>query len=83
MLRRRNKEMAVPKYVGTVQRTDIEGGSWLLQSDQGVTYQLKGGDSALLVDGLRAEVDGRIATKQLGIAMMGDILEVVSYRLLD
>jgi hypothetical protein len=73
----------LPKYVGTIQRTDLEGGSWLLLSDKGVTYQIKGGDDALRVDGARVEIEGRIATKQLGIAMMGDVLEVVSYRLLD
>lgn len=71
------------KYLGTVQRTDLEGGSWLLLSKQGVTYQLKGGGSDLRVDGAQVEIEGRIATKQVGLAMMGDILEVISYRILD
>ena len=30
-----------------------------------------------------AEVQGRIATEQMGIAMVGDVLEVTSYRILD
>ncbi len=71
------------KYIGTVQRTDLEGGSWLLLSKQGVTYQLEGGGRDLRVDGRRVEVDGQIAAEEMGIAMVGDILEVKSYRILD
>jgi hypothetical protein len=71
------------KYVGTVRRTDLEGGAWTLVTDQGVVYQLKGGGDDLLKEGVRAEIDGRLATEQMGIAMVGDILEVADYRLLS
>lgn len=71
------------KYVGTVRRTDVEGGHWTLVTDQGVVYQLKGGGKDLLQDGVRAEVQGSIDSGQMGIAMVGDILEVKSYRLID
>ncbi len=71
------------KYVGRVSQSDLEGGGhWVLTTEQGVTFQLKGGGADLLVDGVRAEVEGRLATRQLGIAMLGDILEVKRYRLL-
>lgn len=70
------------KYTGTVRRTDLEGGHWTLVTDQGVVYQLTGGGADLLQDGVRAEVDGRIADQQMGIAMVGDLLEVKSYRIL-
>jgi len=73
----------VAKFVGTVHRSDLEGGHWTLVTDQGVTYQLTGGSDDLLKDGVRAEVEGRIATRQMGIAMLGDLLEVKSYRILD
>jgi hypothetical protein len=72
----------VAKYVGTVTQTDVEGGAWTLVTNQGVVYQLKGGGPDLLVDGVRAEIDGEIATDQVGIAMVGDILEVKSYRII-
>jgi hypothetical protein len=72
----------VAKYTGTVQRTDLEGGHWTLVTDQGVVYQLTGGGADLLRDGVRAEVEGRIADQQMGIAMVGDLLEVKSYRIL-
>ena len=70
------------KYVGTVQRTDLEGGHWTLVTDQGVVYQLVGGKQ-MPRDGVRVEVEGRIAEGQMGIAMVGDLLEVDSYRILD
>ncbi len=70
------------KFTGRVSRSDIEGGHWVLITDQGVTDQLHGGGPDLLKDGTRAEVEGRIASTTMGIAMLGDILEVKGYRVL-
>ena len=70
------------KFLGRVSRSDLEGGHWVLITDQGVTYQLQGGGPDLLKDGARAEVEGRIAAGTMGIAMLGDILEVKRYRVL-
>ena len=70
------------KFTGTVHKTDLEGGSWLLRTDQGVVYQLNGGDKELMTDGKRVEVEGEIESESLGIAMMGDVLRVRSYRTL-
>jgi len=70
------------KYVGTIRRTDLEGGAWTLVSDQGVVYQLDGGGKDLLVDGARAEVEGSLAKAKMGLAMLGDILEVKRFRVL-
>lgn len=67
---------------GKVHRSDLEGGAWTLVTDQGLVYQLKGGGSDLLQDGIRAEVKGKLATDQMGIAMIGEVLEVKSYRVL-
>ena len=74
--------MTVPvtSYTGTVRRSDLEGGVWVLVTDQGVTYQLDGGDRSLLVDGLRVEINGQIAADTMGLAMVGDVLRVKSYR---
>jgi hypothetical protein len=71
------------KFVGTIERTDVEGGQWLLRTDQGVVYQLKGAPAAMLVEGRRVEVSGAIAEGSFGLAMMGDVLEVESHRFLD
>lgn len=70
-------------FTGRVVRSDLEGGAWTLITDQGVVYQLLGGGADLLQDGVRAEVTGRLATQQMGIAMVGDMLEVKSHRLLS
>ena len=70
------------KVIGTVRKTDLEGGSWTLQTEQGVIYQLRGGGEDLLHDGIRAEVEGQIDNNQIGLAMMGDVLEIKSYRIL-
>lgn len=70
------------KYVGTVHHSDIEGGHYLFVTDEGVTFQIKEGAAELLRDGVRAEIEGRVATRALGIAMLGDVLEVKRYRLL-
>ncbi|MCA9671023.1 MAG: hypothetical protein KC503_35745 [Myxococcales bacterium] len=70
------------KITGTVRKTDLEGGSYTFVTDQGVTYQLDGGGSDLLKDGVRAEIAGAIAEGKMGIAMMGDIFEVKSYKII-
>jgi hypothetical protein len=72
--------MSTLTLLGKVVRSDLEGGAWTLVTDQGVVYQLQGGGSDLYVDGARVEVKGRIATKAMGIAMLGEILEVKGYR---
>lgn len=71
------------KHIGRVIRSDLEGGVWTLVCDSGLTYQLSGGDAGLREDGQRVEVTGRVDTGRVGIAMVGDVLEVKSYRRLD
>ena len=69
--------------MGRVICSDLEGGgAWTLVTDQGVVYQLDGGGPDLLEDEVRAEVRGTLATGRVGIAMVGDVLEVKSYRIL-
>jgi hypothetical protein len=68
------------KYRGRVLRTDLEGGAFTFLTDQGVTYQLAGGGPDLLVDGARAEIDGKLLSGTVGIAMVGEVLQVKSYR---
>ncbi len=70
------------KFIGTIERTDLEGGAWLLKTDQGVIYQLKGGGDDLRQDGQRAEIEGKIESSTFGIAMVGEVLSVKSYRLI-
>jgi hypothetical protein len=71
------------KHRGRVVRTDLEGGAFTFVTEKGVTYQLSGGGADLLVDGVRAEIDGQVAAGTVGIAMMGEVLKVKSYKLLS
>lgn len=72
--------LTMHKYTGTLRYSDLAGGAWSLITDQGVVYQLSGGRGC--VDGARAEVVGKIASDQMGITMIGDILKVERLRIL-
>ncbi len=58
------------KLKGTITRTDLEGGAWLLKADDGNQYQLTGSvDGAK--DGMRVEVEGKVDKNAMGFGMMG------------
>ncbi len=58
------------KVKGTIKRSDLEGGHWLLEADDGQHYQLTGKtDDAK--DGQRVEVEGKVDKNAMGIGMMG------------
>ncbi len=46
------------KLTGTVSLRDLEGGVWVLEGDDGRTYELVGGDGKLRTKGSRIEVEG-------------------------
>lgn len=58
------------KLKGTISRTDVEGGHWLLNTDDGDQYQLVGAlDDAK--DGQKVEVEGKVDKQAMGFGMMG------------
>jgi hypothetical protein len=58
------------KLTGTIKRTELEGGHWVLHTDKGDRYQLVGAvDDAS--DGMRAEVEGNVDKQAMGFAMVG------------
>ena len=63
------------KIQGTIRRSDLEGGLWVLETDSGERYQLTGslGDCK---DGLVAEVEGKVDKNAMGIGMTGPQLSV-------
>jgi hypothetical protein len=63
------------KVTGTIKRSDLEGGHWVLQADGGDQYQLTG-NVAGAKDGMRAEVEGKVDKGGMGIAMTGPQLAV-------
>ena len=58
------------KITGTIRRSDLEGGHWVLKTDGGDQYQLTGAVDGVK-DGMRAEVEGKVDKQAMGIGMMG------------
>jgi len=62
------------KLTGTVQKSDLEGGHWLLVTDDGEQFQLDGATG--LKDGQKVTVEGNVDRGAFGIGMTGPILKV-------
>ncbi|MGE5184872.1 MAG: hypothetical protein ACM31C_22525 [Acidobacteriota bacterium] len=58
------------KLKGTIQRSELEGGAWVLHAEGGDQYQLVGKLDGVK-DGMRAEVEGKVDKQAMGIGMMG------------
>jgi len=69
------------KVTGTIRRSDLEGGLWLLEAEDGNRYQLSG-ETGTLKDGCRAEITGKVEKSMMGIGMSGPILTVSKIELL-
>jgi len=66
------------KFRGTVIQSDLEGGHWQLQADDGTTYVLEGAPPAIAKDGAKVEIDGAVDKDAMGFAMTGPIPKVKS-----
>lgn len=67
------------KLTGTIRRNDLAGGHWVIETDQGETYQLAGATDALR-DGMKAEVEGKVDKGAMGIGMTGPHFTVQSLK---
>ena len=68
------------KLKGKIAYRDLESGVWVLEGDDGKTYQLDGGDRKIKKDGHRVEVEGEVEKDAVSFAMVGPIFRVRSYR---
>lgn len=69
---------------GTIQRRDIGMGAWALVADEGAIYEiLKGADKNLLKSGQKAKVTGKVREDIMTTAMIGPVLEVKSFELIN
>jgi hypothetical protein len=66
------------KFHGTVRRSDLEGGHWQLEGEDGTTYVLEGATGGIEQDGAKVEIDGAVDRDVMGIAMTGPTLRVKS-----
>jgi hypothetical protein len=67
------------RFTGTVRKSDLAGGLWMLHADDGEQYQLRGGDARLRVEGQRVTIDGRVDRGAMGIGMAGAYLDVKAW----
>lgn len=67
------------KLKGTIRKSDLEGGHWTIETDDGDTYQLIGKTDGCK-DGLKAEVDGKVDKDQMGFGMTGAHFQVNSIK---
>lgn len=58
------------KLKGTIRRNDLEGGHWVIETDDGDQYQLVGSVDGCK-DGMKAEVEGKVDKGGMGIGMTG------------
>jgi hypothetical protein len=63
------------KVKGTIRRSDLEGGHWVLETDGGEHYQLTGSLGSCQ-DGQAVEVEGKVEKDAMGIGMTGPQLNV-------
>jgi hypothetical protein len=68
------------KYKGKVSRSDLEGGYWQLEGEDGTTYKLEGGDG--LKAGARIEVEGAVDGDAMGIGFGSPVLKVKNVKIL-
>ena len=68
------------KVTGKVAFKDLETGVWVLEGDDGKTYQLAGGDRKLKKAGARIEAEGDLDADAVGFAMVGPKFVVKTYR---
>jgi hypothetical protein len=64
------------KYRGTIRKSDLEGGHWQLEADDGTTYVLEGAPAGVTHDGAKVELDGQVDDDAMGFAMTGPTLKV-------
>lgn len=63
------------KLKGTIRRSQLEGGLWLLETDKGENYQLLGKLEGAK-DGIKVEVEGKVDKAAMGFGMAGPQLQV-------
>ncbi len=71
------------KVSGTVRFRDLETGVWVLETDDGRTFQLGGGDRKLMRDGARVKVEGDVDETGMTSAMVGPRITVHRYSFAD
>ncbi|AFY78938.1 MAG: hypothetical protein IGR93_06980 [Hydrococcus sp. C42_A2020_068] len=68
---------------GTIARQDFGFGTWAIVTEAGETYELKDPPQELCQDRAKVKVEGRVRDDVMTVAMIGPVLEVSAFELLD
>ena len=75
--------MSSINLTGTIQYTEIGTGAWGLVTDVGETYELYESPPELQIPQMKVKVEGAIRDDIMTLAMIGPVLEVQSFEILD
>lgn len=68
---------------GVIERKGLGPGTWALVTDSGQTYELKDVPAELKKADLKVKVEGQVRDDVMSFAMIGPVLEVKSFKVLD
>jgi sarcosine oxidase gamma subunit len=68
---------------GVIERKGIGPGTWALVADSGETYELKDAPAELKKSELKVKVEGQVRDDVMTFAMIGPVLEVKSFEVLE
>ena len=68
---------------GVIERKGMGPGTWALVTDSGETYELKDAPDELKKSDLKVKVEGEVRDDVMTFAMIGPVLEVKSFKVLD
>lgn len=68
---------------GVIERKGLGSGTWALVTDSGETYELKDAPNELKKPDLKVKVEGQVRDDVMTFAMIGPVLEVKSFKVLD
>jgi hypothetical protein len=68
---------------GVIERKGLGPGTWALVTDSGETYELKDAPAELKKANLKVKVEGQVRDDVMTFAMIGPVLEVKSFKVLD
>lgn len=71
------------KVTGVIERKGLGPGTWALVTDSGETYELKDAPDELKKSDLKVKVEGEVRDDVMTFAMIGPVLEVKSFKVLD
>jgi hypothetical protein len=70
------------KIKGKIEFKEIGMGVWVLVSENGETYELYNPPSELYKENIQVEITGKIKENIMTIAMVGQVLEIESFKIL-